>query len=111
KFVLLILSMKVITAMMPSERINMNTEKFEHEKKHESKPKNIIVNARPKSFEGDRITYSEVVDLAFSGSVDSDVVYTVSYVGPKTSDGTLVEGQSVAIRNGVKFDVIKTNRS
>lgn len=89
----------------------MNKDKTDHGLDHENKPNNIIVNARPKSFEGDRITYSEVVELAFSGSVDPSIVYTVTYVGPQMADGTLVESQSVAIRNGVKFDVIKTNRS
>jgi len=78
---------------------------------HENKPVNIIVNGRPKKVEGVRISYEEVVELAFSGQVDPNIVYTVAYVGPQTPDGTLVPGQSVAIRNGMKFDVNKTNRS
>lgn len=72
---------------------------------------NIIVNARPKQVYGERISYEEVVELAFPGQVDPNIVYTVAYVGPQTPDGTLVAGQSVAIRNGMKFDVNKTNRS
>lgn len=89
----------------------MSQDKTDHGHGHENKPKNIIVNARPKKFDGDRITYSEVVQLAFTGSVDPNIVYTVTYVGPQIPDGTLVEGQSVVIRNGMKFDVNKTNRS
>ncbi len=89
----------------------MSQDKSDHGHGHENKPNNIIINARPKKFDGDRITYSDVVELAFPDSVDPGVVYTVSYVGPHIPDGTLVENQSVAIRNGVKFDVIKTNRS
>lgn len=72
---------------------------------------NIIVNARPKKVYGERISYEEVLELAFQGQVDPNIVYTVAYVGPQTPDGTLVAGQSVAIRNGMKFDVNKTNRS
>lgn len=72
---------------------------------------NIIVNARPKKVYGERISYEEVLELAFPGQVDPNIVYTVAYVGPQTLDGTLVAGQAVAIRNGMKFDVNKTNRS
>ncbi|MGN4935048.1 multiubiquitin domain-containing protein [Aeromonas veronii] len=82
-----------------------------HGNGHENKPVNIIVNARPRKVDGDQISYEEVVELAFPGQVDPNIVYTVTYVGPQTPDGTLVEGQSVAIRNGMKFDVNKTNRS
>ena len=76
-----------------------------------TKPVNIIVNARPRKVDGDQISYEEVVELAFPGQVDPSIVYTVTYVGPQTPDGTLAEAQSVAIRNGTKFDVNKTNRS
>jgi len=78
---------------------------------HKNKPVNIIINARPNKVEGERISYEEILELAFPGQVDPNVIYTVTYVGPQTPDGTLVPGQSVAIRNGMKFDVNKTNRS
>ncbi|WP_224974160.1 multiubiquitin domain-containing protein [Acinetobacter oleivorans] len=78
---------------------------------HHDKYINIIVNARPKKVDSDRISYEEVLELAFPGEVDPNIVYTVAYVGPQTPDGTLVAGQSVTIRNGMKFDVNKTNRS
>lgn len=83
----------------------------ENGKGNQDKFVNIIVNARPKKVHGERISYEEVVELAFSGQVDPNIVYTVAYVGPQTPDGTLVAGQSVTIRNGMKFDVNKTNRS
>lgn len=72
---------------------------------------NIIVNSRPKKFEGHEVSYAQAVELAFPGESQSEVVFTVTYVGPQVSDGTLVDGQSVEIRNGVKFNVNKTNRS
>lgn len=74
-------------------------------------PKHIIVNARPKKFDGDQITYSQVVLLAYPDETNPDIIFTVTYVGPHVQDGTLVEGQSVEINNGMKFDVNKTNRS
>lgn len=78
---------------------------------HKNKPKNIIVNGRPKKFVGDEISYAEVVELAYPGESNSEVVFTVTYMGPQMPDGTLVEGQSVEVRNGMKFNVNKTNRS
>ncbi|TLP74562.1 hypothetical protein FEA48_10080 [Pseudomonas nitroreducens] len=78
---------------------------------HQPETKHIIVNARQKPFDGDRITYQQVVALAFPGDDNPEIIYTVSFVGPNILDGTLAEGQSVAIRNGMKFDVKKTNRS
>lgn len=80
---------------------------------NEQKPKtkHIIVNARPKEFDGERISYLQVVQLAFPGEVTGEIVYTVTYVSPHLPDGTLVEGQDVEAINGTKFDVAKTNRS
>ena len=89
----------------------MPTSKNCQEARHKSKPTNIIVNGRPSKFEGDEISYTEVVEIAYPGQSNSEFVFTVTYMGPKMPDGTLVKGQSVEIRNGVKFDVTKTNRS
>jgi len=77
----------------------------------EVKQTNIIVNGRPKKVEGGSISYTEVVEFAYPGESKSGIVFTVTYMGPQMPDGTLVEGQSVEIRNGVKFNVNKTNRS
>ncbi|QSX37800.1 multiubiquitin domain-containing protein [Shewanella sedimentimangrovi] len=76
---------------------------------HDSKPKNIIINGTPTKFNGDEISYSQLVELAFPGG--AAIVYTVTYTGPQMADGTLAQGQSIKIRNGVKFYVTKTNRS
>lgn len=82
--------------------------------KHDGKPStyHIIVNGRPREVSGKRITYQQVVALAFPHeSANDQVLYSVHYTGPHMPDGTLAEGQSVELHNGVKFDVSKTNRS
>jgi hypothetical protein len=89
----------------------MPTSKNCQEAGHKNKPKKIIINGRPTKFEGDEISYTEVVELAFPGESSSGIVFTVTYMGPRMPDGTLVEGQSVEVRNGMKFNVNKTNRS
>lgn len=72
----------------------------------------IIVNGRQFEVTGKRISYSEVVQLAFPNDPPSDTIeYTVAYANPHGKDGTLVEGQSVHIKEGIIFNVTKTNRS
>jgi len=89
----------------------MPTNKHCHEARHKNKPTNIIVNGRPTKFKGDEISYTEVVEIAYLGESNSGIVFTVTYMGPRMPDGTLVKGQSIEVRNGMKFDVTKTNRS
>ncbi len=75
----------------------------------------IIVNGRPKTWpKNEGITFDAVVALAFPNPPSGDgVQFTVQYTrgeGKKHS-GTLVEGQSVKVKNGMEFDVTATNRS
>jgi len=72
----------------------------------------IIINARPREVSGEQISYSQVVNLAFPDDPSAcQFLYSVHYIGPHLPDGTLAEGQSVKLENGMKFDVTKTNRS
>lgn len=75
----------------------------------------IIVNGRQKTVpKNEEITFDAVVALAFPNPPSGDgVQFTVQYTrgdGNKPA-GTLVEGQSVKVRNGMEFDVTPTNRS
>lgn len=72
----------------------------------------IIVNARPRQVNSTSISYSDLVKLAYPDDPNSGGhLYSVQYTGPQIPDGTLVEGQSVELRNGMKFDVIRTTKS
>lgn len=75
----------------------------------------IIVNGRQKSWpKHEAITYDQVVKLAFENPPTGDgIQISVQYTrgeGHKPS-GTLVEGQSVEVKDGMVFDVTATNRS
>jgi len=74
----------------------------------------IIVNGRPRQVKGPKVSFEQVVALAFPAPPPgTDVQYTVQYMrgpGHKPS-GTLIEGQSVKIKDGEEFDVTPTNRS
>lgn len=78
---------------------------------HQNKPDTVvIINGRPKKLDDDQISYSEVVQLAFPRSSE-DILYSITFTGPNMADGTLADGQILTIKNGMKFDVTKTNRS
>jgi len=74
----------------------------------------ILVNARRKTVQGKKISYSKVVKLAFPGGPPSpETIYTVAYTnGPaKNPKGTMVEGQHVLIQDEMSFDVTEAGRS
>lgn len=70
----------------------------------------IIINARAHEVTGSKLSYREVVNLAFPGD-PGEIIYLVQYVAPKLPDGGLKDGEFVELENGMKFDVTPTNRS
>lgn len=78
--------------------------------KQDSKRYLIIVNGTQESWTDHRISYQQVVQLAFPGS-PPDELYTVSYASPHGHDGLLAPGQETEVREGMIFNVVKTNRS
>ena len=74
----------------------------------------IIVNGREKIVHQKQLSYIEVVKLAFENPVfNESIVYTVTYKkGPEHhSEGTMVEGDTVKIKNGMIFNVTRTDKS
>lgn len=80
------------------------------------KPKtyNIIVNAQPHTVTDNRISFAEVVELAYGPEAnDPNKTFTVTYRKSDNNkhDGTLAEGDSVKIKDGTIFSVTSTTRS
>lgn len=72
----------------------------------------IVVNGRQREVTEHKLTYQEVVKLAFpDDQAEADTIYTVAYANPHGRDGTLVEGQDVTVKDGMSFNVTKTSRS
>lgn len=72
----------------------------------------IIVNGRQRTVDVHKLSYWEVVQLAYPDAAHEEaVVYTVTYANPHGRDGTLAEGQDVTVKEGMSFNVSKTNRS
>ncbi len=74
----------------------------------------IIVNGRKKTVFKRVLSYEEVVRLAFANpSEDPNVLYKVTYRNgnPDQSEGVLVAGDKVRIKEGMIFVVTPTNQS
>jgi hypothetical protein len=72
----------------------------------------IIVNGRRRDVTGKSISYAEIVTLAFPDDPSNqDIDFTVAYANPHGKDGELVAGQEVHVKEGMVFNVTKTNRS
>jgi hypothetical protein len=74
----------------------------------------IRVNTRPHSWEKkDDISFEEVAALAYpSTPAGGNVAFSVMYErGHGNADGILVPGQTVKVKDGMRFDVTATDRS
>ncbi len=99
----------------------MNKEEFkkDHEEKdmhkHEEKTTTIIVNGVRREVREKRLSFENVIEMAF-GQYDAadNVAYTVTYSykkGHHNDKGILVAGDSVKVKEGMVFNVTKTTRS
>lgn len=80
-----------------------------HEKGHK-----IIVNGRPKTVHQSKLTFMQVVALALDPvPTGPNWVFTITYRhGPASNPhGSLIEGGSVRIKNGMIFNVTATDKS
>jgi hypothetical protein len=88
----------------------------EDEHFHSGPPKEfaIIVNGRKKEITTKTLSFDQLVALAFNPvPVGPNVMFTITYrKGPhKNSKGTLTEGATVKIKDGMIFDVTETTKS
>lgn len=78
----------------------------------QNKTYSIIVNGRPREVTEHKLTYLQVVQLAYPGEQPSDtIVFTVTFSNPHGKDGSLVEGKDVKTKDGIIFNVIRTDKS
>jgi hypothetical protein len=74
----------------------------------------VIVNAQRKEVVETRLSFDEVVKLAFPiPPTGQNIIFTIKYrKGPHANPkGSLLEGQTVRIKNEMIFDVTTTDRS
>lgn len=81
---------------------------------HPDKQVTIYINGTPKVVQKERLTFEEIVALSFDNPPTGDgVQFTIQYSRGHSSNskGSLVEGQTVQVKEGMEFDVTLTNRS
>jgi hypothetical protein len=88
----------------------------EDEHFHSGPPKvfTIFVNGRKKEVTTKTLSFDQLVALAFNSvPVGPNVMFTITYrKGPhKNPEGTLTEGATVKIKDGMIFDVTETTKS
>ena len=77
-----------------------------------NKEAKIVVNGREKTVAEKELSFDEVVTLAFGPPDYEQNVYTVTYRREEDKkEGSLVKGQSVHVKSGMIFTVVRTTRS
>lgn len=79
----------------------------------QEKETTIFVNGREKTVSQRELTFDELVVLAFGPPNSDTSVYTVTYQkGPDHKEkGSLVQGESVKLKSGMIFNVVRTDKS
>lgn len=85
-----------------AERVVTATRKYE-----------IIVNTRPKTVTGSLVTFDQIVQLAFPGSHEPNVAFTMTYRHAVSTppSGELGAGGTIRVKKGTIFNVTRTVQS
>lgn len=80
----------------------------------EEKIECVIVNSKPKDWTKDKISFEDVVILAYGRiSANPNVIYTVNYINgvPSKPEGSMLKGEVISVKNKMIFNVTETNKS
>lgn len=73
----------------------------------------IIVNGQQKQFKGETISFEQAVEIAALGPDGPTIVWTVTYKrghGQKP-EGSMVAGDIIKVKEGMVFNVTRTDKS
>ena len=91
-----------------------NLQENKREGQGHNKEFTIIVNGRQKEVTAKELSFAEIIALAFDNPpTGPNIVFTVTYrkgEGNKP-EGTIVEGDTVKIKDGMIFNVTATDKS
>ncbi len=96
------------------EMVHLKEDEHFHSGPPEKKEITIIVNGRKKEETADELSFDQVVALAFNPvPTGPNIMFTITYRhGPhENQDGSLLEGGTVKIKNGMVFNVTPTDKS
>lgn len=84
-------------------------ERIEAAEQHEFK---ITVNGRPKTITRKKQSYRDIARLAYPDADFDKFLYTITYFnGEHGREGDLVEGETVRVKNGMVFNVRRSDKS
>ncbi|MGU3661527.1 multiubiquitin domain-containing protein [Methylobacterium fujisawaense] len=100
----------------PEETFDLSEPGVEHFRVAHKPPTEIeiIVNARPYTVVGTKVTFEQIVQLAFPGSAPAaNVIFTMTYrrAASEPHAGSLAVGGSVDVKKGSIFNVTRTVQS
>ena len=96
------------------EPVHLREDEHFHSGPAQPRKYTIIVNGQRKVVTTKKVSFDEIVKLAFPTPPDgANILYTVSYEdGPRVNpQGSLKEGQSVFVKNWIIFNVTATDKS
>jgi hypothetical protein len=96
------------------EKVHLSEDEHFYSAEDHKKGIRIVVNAREETVYQHRLSYDQIVKLAYPTPPSPEVIgYVVTYYkGPEHQhQGDLTSGKSVRICNGMVFNVTPTNRS
>ena len=96
------------------EPVHLREDEHFHSGPAQPRKYTIIVNGQKKTVTTRMVSFNEIVKLAFpTPPAGANILYTVSYEdGPRVNpQGSLKEGQSVVVKNGMIFNVTATDKS
>lgn len=78
----------------------------------EAKTVTLKVNGRPRTVEKRRHTYREIAAIAYPNPDFEKFNYTITYLhGVHGAEGDLVEGEIIQVKNGMVFNVRRSDKS
>lgn len=100
-------------AIIPAEGdLDLSGKGVERVRSREAKTVTIKVNGRSRTVEKRKYTYREIAAIAYPNPDFDNYNYTTTYLhGVDGAEGDLVEGESINVKNGMVFNVRRSDKS
>ncbi|MER8478588.1 multiubiquitin domain-containing protein [Mesorhizobium sp. M1148] len=100
-------------AVIPADgEVTLGGQGVERIRSREAKTVVIKVNGRPRTVPKKKLSYREVALLAYPDADFEKFKYTITYLkGVHGAEGDLVEGEKIEVKNGMVFNVRRSDKS
>lgn len=100
------------TVIPPEGELDLAGKGVERVRSREVKTVTIKVNGRSRTVEKRRYSYREIAAIAYPNPDFESFNYTTTYLhGIDGAEGDLVEGESIKVKNGMVFNVRRSDKS